>query len=75
MNCMVEIREAETTPAIHLSMRLFSVGQYYRYKCNPEIRDWTTVESTVYLLYDAHVVGNAGRTALLRYYVTYNRAC
>ena len=26
---------------------------------NPEIRDWKTVKSTVYLLYDAHVVGNA----------------
>ena len=42
---------------------------------NPEIRNWATVKSTVYLLYDAHVVGNADRTAMLRYYVTYNRAC
>ena len=42
---------------------------------NPEIRNWATVKFTVYLLYDAHVVGNADRTAMLRYYVTYNRAC
>ena len=63
MNFMVEIRDTETTPTIHLSID------------NPEIRDWATVKSTVYLLYDAHVVGNADRTAMLQYYVTYNRAC